>query len=446
MLHDPAAERLAPLLSQLENFERSRPDKRAWDLRNAMALLSAIAPASGYGAGGPGSGGQVGRGKRIQVGGSKGKGTACAFLGALAQNAGLRAGCYLSPHVTTILERFLVDGEPMSCDTIETHLRLVLAWADQLAIRATFFEALTVAAVLAFEVQRTDLAIYEVGLGGRFDATTAIPLTTSILTGVELEHTNVLGSTVSAIAAEKAWIVREGGLAFTAARGDALAVIEHRAREVGAKLFVLGTDLHLEGASWSGTEYRSKLVLQDGREVSVRLPDARGYEPPALALAAGAFAAMFPDVELHLDPAPRPWALPCRFEIAMSPDGSPFVFDGAHTEQSLAAVADEFRRRWPDRKATVLFGSAVDKRWRQGLSALLSIADSFVLTELTGTVGEDPEVVADWLAAQGSVQVVIRSIPDALDAVLAAPSPRLCCGSFYLAGEVRALLAARTRP
>ena len=430
MLHDPAAERLAPLLSQLENFERSRPDRRIWDLANARALVAHLGPAPAHG-------------KAIQVGGSKGKGTVCAFLGALAQASGLRAGAYLSPHVTTILERILLDGRPVTTEAMETQLRLVLARADQIGVKATFFEALTVAAAQAFVAARTDLAIYEVGLGGRFDATTAIPVDASILTGVELEHTAILGSTVAAIASEKAWIVRPSGVAFTAARGDALAVLENHAKAQGAELFVLGTDMHLVDASWEGTDYRARLVLPDGRELPVLLPDARGYEPQALALAAAALAHVRPDVALRLDPAPRPWQLPCRFDVVRCADGLPFVFDGAHTEQSLLAVAGEFRRRWPDRKAVVLFGSASDKRWRQGLSALLPIADSFVLTELTGTVGEDPQVVADWLRAQGGAVSVIRSVPEAVAAVCSTPLPRLCCGSFYLAGEARALLASR---
>ncbi len=430
MLHDPAAERLAPLLSQLENFERSRPDRRVWDLANARALLAPLGVPPAHG-------------KAIQVGGSKGKGTVCAFLGALGQASGLRAGAYLSPHVTTILERILLDGRTVTTEAMETQLRLVLARADQLGVKATFFEALTVAAVQAFVAARTDLAIYEVGLGGRFDATTAIPVDASILTGVELEHTAVLGSTVAAIASEKAWIVRPSGVAFTAARGDALAVVENHAKGCGAKLYVLGTDLHLVDASWEGADYRARLVLPGGRELPVWLPDARGYEPQALALAAAALAHVRPDAALCLDPAPRPWQLPCRFDVARCEDGLPFVFDGAHTEQSLLAVAGEFRRRWPDRKAVVLFGSASDKRWRQGLSALLPIADSFVLTELTGTVGEDPQVVADWLRAQGGAVSVIRSVPEAVAAVCAVPLPRLCCGSFYLAGEARALLASR---
>lgn len=433
MLPDPAAERLAPLLSQLENFERSRPDRRVWDLQNARALLAPLGERPGHGRG-------------IQVGGSKGKGTVCAFLGALARSAGKRVGVYLSPHVQTICERFLLDGSPMPVEAIEEQLRDVLARANELGVRATFFEALTVASVQAFAAARTDLAVYEVGLGGRFDATTAIPLSTSVLTGVELEHTQVLGSTIAAIAAEKSWVVRPGGVAFTAARGDALAVVERHAREVGARLYVLGTDLHLVDAAWDSTGYRARLVLPGGRELPVRLPDARGYEPQALALAAGALASAVPDAAIELDPAPRPWALPCRFELAPAPDGSVVVLDGAHTEHSLAAVADEFRRRFPDRKAPILFASAADKRWRQGLSGLFGIADSFVVTALTGTVGEDPQVVADWLSSEGQRASVVRSVPQALATLLRQPGPRLCCGSFYLAGEVRALLAAHGSP
>ena len=91
----------------------------------------------------------------------------------------------------------------------------------------------------------------------------------------------------------------------------------------------------------------------------------------------------------------------------------------------------------------MLFASASDKRWRQGLSALLPIADSFVLTELTGAVGEDPQVVAEWLRAQGVEPLVIRPVAEALEAVRAKAMPRLCCGSFYLAGEARELLVSR---
>jgi dihydrofolate synthase/folylpolyglutamate synthase len=433
MAPDPAAERLQPLLGRLENFERSRPHQRVWDLANTRALLLP-----------PGASARAV--PAIQVGGSKGKGTTCAFLAALARRAGLRAGCYVSPHVVTVLERILIDGAPIDVASMERHLEGVLARADALDIRPTWFEALTVTAVDAFLALPVDLAIYEVGLGGRFDATTAIPVTASIVTGIELEHTQLLGDTVAAIAAEKAMIVRDHGVGFTAARGEALAAIERRARDSGARLCVLGTDLHLVQASWVGTDYRARLLLPGGRDLPVRLPDARGYEPQALALAAAAFAAVLPDAPLELDPAPRPLDLPCRFEIRRDRDGEPLVLDGAHTEHSLAAVAAEMRRRWPGARAAVLFGSAADKRWRQGLSALLPIADSFVVTGLSGTVGEDPATIAAWLAAQERQCTVAGDAAEALAVLRAAPGPRLVTGSFYLAGQVRGLLGRQATP
>ncbi len=372
MLPDPAAERLQPLLGRLENYERSRPEQRVWDLTATRALLPPADPMR------PPP-------RAIQVGGSKGKGTTCAFLAALGRAQGLRVGCYVSPHVDTILERIVVDGAQIAVDELERQLRVVLQRADALGIRPTFFEAMTVAAAAAFADAGVDLAVYEVGLGGRFDSTTAIPVDASILTGVELEHTQLLGDTTAAIAAEKAFVVRPGGLGFTAARGDALGVVERHAREVGARLCVLGTDMHLVDPAWDDAGFRARLVLPGGVEHRVSLPDARGYEPPALALAAAAFAALFPDRTLQLDPAPRPLPLPGRFEILVAPDGGAIVVDGAHTENSLAAVATEFRRRWPGARPPVLFATAADKRWREGLSALLPIADTFVVTGLSGT-------------------------------------------------------------
>ncbi len=431
MLHDAAAEHLLPLLGRLENFERSRPDRRTWDLATTRALL----PRAADGPAPP----------AFQVGGSKGKGTTCAFLVALGRAAGLRVGMYLSPHVMTMLERITVDGAPIPLAQLERLLRVVLQRADAAQLRPTYFEAMTVAAVEAFAAARVDLSVYEVGLGGRFDSTTAIPVAASIVTGVELEHTQLLGSTVAAIAAEKAPVIRPGGVAFTAARGDALAVLERHAREVGARLSVLGTDLHLLDAAWQGTDYRARLVLPGGKEQRVHLPDARGFEPPALALAAAAFAQVLPDAPLLLDPAPRPLPLPARFEILAAADGGVVVVDGAHTENSLAAVAAEIRRRWPEQKIAVLFACAADKRWREGLSALLPIADTFVVTELSGTVGEDPQRIAEWLAAQGRECAVAADVADALDRLCAGPGPRLVTGSFYLAGRVRALLGSRAQ-
>jgi dihydrofolate synthase/folylpolyglutamate synthase len=303
----------------------------------------------------------------------------------------------------------------------------------------TFFEAMTLAAAEWFAERRTELAIWEVGLGGRFDATTALPVDASVITTIELEHTDVLGDTIAQIAGEKAAIVRRGGVAFTGTSGEALAVIHAAARDAGARLHVLGEHFGLADVRWERAGCRATLRLPDGSRHAVFLPDAAAFELPALALAAAAFTFLLPSAPLQLDPAPRPW-LPCRFEVRTDVDGEVLVLDGAHTEQSLRAVAAEFARRWPGRRAAVLFGSATGKRWREGLSELLPIADSFVVTELVGTSSEDPAAIAAWLSSRGAQCEVAAGVVAGLAAVRRRPGPRLVAGSFYLAGEARRAL------
>lgn len=381
----------------------------------------------------------------VQVGGSKGKGTTCAWLEALVHAAGRTAGVYSSPHVTTLLERMRCGGVDVRVEELEPLLRALLA-APAGDRPPTFFEAMTLAAAAWFSSRAVDLAIWEVGLGGRFDATTALPVDAGIVTTIELEHTDVLGGTVAAIAAEKAPVVRPGGLGFTGADGEALAVVRAHADAVGARLCVLGEHFGVRNASWSDAGVSGLLWLPDGGERPFFAPGAAAFELPALALAAAAFHALLPAAPLRLDPAPRP-SLPCRFEVRREPDGEVLVLDGAHTERSLAAVAAELQRRWPGRRAQVLFGCAVGKRWREGLSALLPVADGFLVTALSGTTGEDPAAIAAFAGARGVRSDVVADAASGLTRLRGRPGPRLVTGSFYLAGEVRRLLdAAPARP
>ena len=423
---EPSLERLAPLLGSLTNYERTRPNSQVWDLALVRSLLAR-------------TGAPTLRARGIQVGGSKGKGTTCAWISALARSAGLRSGCYTSPHVDTLRERITVDGRMVGADLLQALLEPLVAWGATQARQLTFFEAMTAAAHDAFAHFGVDLAVWEVGLGGRLDATTAVPVDASVVTTIELEHTDVLADTVEAIAGEKAPVVRPGGTGFTGARGGALDVIRAHCRTVGAELSVLGEDFGWEDARWVGTTHEARLRLPDGSCHRVVVHDARRYELDALALAAAVLHRVFPAVPLVLDPAPLV-RLPCRFEVRHCADGHPLVLDGAHTEQSLAAVATELRRRWPEARFRVLFASASGKRWREALSSLLPMADGFLVTGLTGTAGEDPTLIAHWLRERGHRVELHETVAAALRALLDAPVPRLVTGSFYLAGEARRAL------
>lgn len=428
---DHAALILAPLLDLLVNYERTRPDKRLWDLATMrLQLARPDLPAAPRPA--------------VQVGGSKGKGTTCAFLAGLVQAGQGLAGVYTSPHSTTLLERIRCGEQQVDVPTLDRLLRRVLAVpTGERAL--TFFEAMTLCAANWFAERHVDLAIYEVGLGGRHDATTALPVDVGIVTTIELEHTDVLGPTIALIAGEKAPVIRAGGVGFTATTGEALAVVRAHAQQVGAKLFVLGEQFGWRTMVWSDAGCRSTLWLPDGRELPVFLPGARAFEMPALALAAATLTHLLPNLTLQLDPAPRP-TLPCRFEIFGEADGEVLVLDGAHTEQSLALVAAELARRWPGRRCGVLFGSATGKRWREGLSALVPIADRFVVTELSGTASEDPVAIAAFAASLGVASEVVMDVEHGLATLRRGPGPRLVTGSFYLAGQVRELVIPALRP
>lgn len=421
---DPAANRLAPLLDRMVDYERLRPMKREWDLSGVQRLLRR-------------KGASVPVRPAIQVAGSKGKGTTAAFLEALATTAGLRTGSYSSPHLITLCERIRIAGEPVRVERLETVLAALLEFAgDQ---PPTFFEAMTVAAVECFARDQVDLAIYEVGLGGRFDATTAIEVDAAIVTRIELEHTDVLGDTIGAIAGEKAVVIRPSSLGLTATTGEALAVVRGHAERAAAELLVMGEDFGVHHVNWADDGARGLLSLPDGTRQQFFLPDAKAFELPALALAAATLSRLHPDLPLPLDPVPRP-DLPCRFEVRTEPDGEVLILDGAHTEDSMQAVAAEVQRRYPGITLRVLISFAAGKRWQEALSAVQVIADSFVVTELTGTPGEDPATMCAWLTEQGAQSEVAMDVASGLRKLREHPGPRLVVGSFYLAGAVRQLL------
>jgi dihydrofolate synthase/folylpolyglutamate synthase len=427
---DPAAEHLAPLLGRLTNYERLRPNRPRWSLANMRALLDR-------------AGARLPPGPLVQVGGSKGKGTTCLYMESLAQAVGLSTGSYLSPHLETLLERVRVDSQTVALNTLERVLRPILAHGESQGLKVTFFEVMTAAALECFAEQAVDLGLLEVGLGGRLDATTAVPVQAGIVTGIELEHTGILGTTLESIAGEKAYVLRPERPAFTAAQGVALAVLEDHATRVGARLQVLGRDFHLRDVEDAGDGFRGVVATADGTRHRFRLPGASRFELRSFALGLTCLDHLFPERSWPLDPVPRP-PLPGRFEVLSSPDRQPLVVDVAHTGESATALRAEIERRYPGSRLTVLFACGAEKRWQACLRALLPLADRFFVTTLVGTASAEPALLLDWLAGQG---VRAEAVPDAeggLRALLGTSGVRLVTGSFYLVGAVRSLVREQT--
>lgn len=418
---DAATERLTALLAPLTNYERHRPDRPRWSLDNMRALLCQ-----------PGL--ERSATHVVQIGGSKGKGTTALYLESLALAAGLRTGTYMSPHLQSLLERVRLLGRDVAEAELHGALVSVLDHARALELEPSFFEVMTAAALKCFGQNDLHLGILEVGLGGRLDATTAVPVDASVVTSIELEHTLLLGDTVEEIAGEKAFVIREGRPAFTATSGAALAVLEQRAKAVGASLSVLDRDFALLDVAPRDGGFAGRLRDPGGEVRSFWLPEASAFELPALALAVACLSTLRPDLALCLDPVPRP-RLPGRCEVRICGDGEPLVLDVAHTERSMQALAGELARRFPGRRSAVLVGFTLGKRWRESLSCLLPGAEAFAVTGLPDTAMESPAEIAGWLRQQGAEAEVVDGPEAGLRRLAEHAGLRVVTGSFYVVGR-----------
>ena len=422
-----ADQRLLELFAQLTNYERTRMVEVEWSLDTMHRMVEVLCP-----------GGEVrpAAARWVQVGGSKGKGTTVLYLESLARSVDLRTGVFTSPHLERVTERIRIDGAPVPAQALVATLEPILDAASKQALALSFFEAMTLAALVLFREEGVDLAVFEVGLGGRLDATTAVPVDASILTRVELEHVDLLGDTLAAIAAEKAFVMRPGKPVWFAHQEIVDAVFLAHALEVDADVRdpAQVVDAVASPQGWSG-----RLEL-GGAAAPFTLPAASAFELPALALAVACLRGCFPERPPCLSPVARP-CLPGRFEVLAGADGWPTVLDGAHTPASASAVAAELQRRYPEQPVAALFATAPDKSWQDSLSSLLGVLTRVLVTTPTGIPGEDPAAVVAWLVARGVQAEAVGGVGDGLQELARCPAVRLVVGSFYLVGEARTALA-----
>jgi dihydrofolate synthase / folylpolyglutamate synthase len=384
----------------------------------------------------------------VHVAGTNGKGSVAASIESIARAAGLRTGMYTSPHLMRFAERIRIDGAPIADDLLARHLTSVLDRHPSL----TFFEVATLAAFQIFYEARVELAVLEVGLGGRLDATNAVsrPRATAI-TSISYDHTDLLGDTIESIAGEKAGILKPGVPLVTGPLPRAAAtVIEARAQELGAApIWRVGDEIGY-------TAHGEHLVVQGpvGRSISVT-PSLQGAHQRANAAVAvgmswllrsppsGIPPLAIEDVAIARGVASVRW--PGRLETIATPDGS-VLLDGAHNEEGARALADALDRR--SGPHALVFGAMGDKAWGTMVRMLAKkfVARFYVAptAEGAGRTAADPQA----LRALDPSGVVVDSVDDALAAARVAVGPEgtvVVAGSLYLVGEARAILLGEPR-
>ena len=376
----------------------------------------------------------------VLVGGTNGKGSCAATLAATLRADGRRTGLFTSPHLTHFSERFQVDGVQVSETELLTGLEAVRPHAE--ALEATFFEIVTALGCVLFAQREVKIAAMEVGLGGRFDATNALEPRLSILTGVALDHTEILGDTLGKIAFEKAGIMRSAIPTLTGAAGEALDVLRRTARELDTPLWVLAEDISFTATdlAWSGVQYE---VTSPLGTVQVTTPLLGLHQAPNVALAVTAAQRLgISDEAIRKGTAQTRWA--GRLE-PLPYQNHTFLLDGAHNPQAAAALVDTLRRLGAA-PVTLIFGAAADKDLSGLAEALAPVTSQIIVTRATlSPRAASPETLAELWQPYRKPVYTADTPTEALAQALERTSPDTkiaVAGSLYLIGEVRPLLLA----
>ena len=391
------------------------------------------------------------------IAGTNGKGSVLALTGAALRAAGLRVGETPKPHLVTYRERLVVDGRPVQADVFARLVAEVLVAVDRVPSRLgppTEFEILTAVTFRWFAEQRLDVALVEVGLGGRLDATHAWDGGVAVVTNVDLDHQDRLGATIPLIAKEKAAIIERGDVAVTGATGDALTVVRRRARRVAAPLTEVGpapllgwdrdriqVELPSLGATWVGLRGRHQAANVAVADATLDALEAAGIAHADEAARREGYAAVR-------------W--PGRLE-RLERDGRELLLDGAHNPAGAAALAgalDDLRPFLHPGSVTLLTASMADKDVRGVVAALAGAAALGGVTVVCVAVGLPRALPAVELAAlwrdalpTGARVAVAGSVADGLAIALAeGTGPIVVAGSLYLVGEVRGTLTGETGP
>ncbi|MBO9649232.1 MAG: bifunctional tetrahydrofolate synthase/dihydrofolate synthase [Variovorax sp.] len=373
----------------------------------------------------------------ITVAGTNGKGSTCAMLESILTHAGYRTAVFTSPHLVRFEERLRLRGEAVDGDELSKHFETVERLRGEVAL--TYFEFTTLAILLCIAANKPDVAILEVGLGGRLDAVNIVDADCAVITSIDLDHMEFLGPDRESIGREKAGILRAGRPAIVSDPVPPRSVVDH-ANAIGADLWLVGRDFNVAGDKqqwgWSGR----------GRRYSgLAYPALRGANQ--LVNAAGVLAALeslrsrLPVTAQAVRNGLAMVELPGRFQIV--PGEPALVLDVAHNAHSVAALAENLDAMGFYPTTHGVFGVMADKDLEPILARIGPMIDRWYFTDLpTPRAAKADDLLVRWQAQNKRTDVagsVHRSPTEALQAAIdhADPTDRIVVfGSFFTVGGV----------
>ena len=374
----------------------------------------------------------------VLIAGTNGKGSTAAFVAAILGKAGWRVGLFTSPHLVDVRERVVVGGAPLSREQFEG----LGAEVRAAGVRVTYFEALTAVGFLAFAREKVDVAVVEVGMGGRLDSTNTLSPCVSVLTNVSSDHTRYLGETLDAIAREKVEVARPRRPFVTAVAKDLYErVVGPRLLAKGARPLRLGRDFHVERHEDGTISWRGLRMAISRVRLSLRGTFQAENAACALAVveALGEFGLGASEAAMLEGLSQASW--PGRMQVL---DKYPLVVvDGCHNEGAAARLRETLLEDPLPRPMVMVHASKPDKDYRTVLAQLAPLCDAVVETTIPGLC--DIETV---LAACRAFSVPVKAVDDPMEAIRVARAMAgregsvLVTGSLYLVGHVLRMAGA----
>lgn len=392
--------------------------------------------------------------KAVHVAGTNGKGSVCAFLTSALREAGYHTGTFVSPHLEQVRERFLIDGEMADRESFERSFLAVRAVTEQMVARGkchpTFFEFLFYMAMDLFRDKQVDVAVLETGMGGRLDTTNVIehPLA-CVITSISLDHTQFLGNTISAIAGEKAGIIKERvPVIFDGGQPEASAVIEGRAYFLDAPRYPVGEDdFEIRGSLDGGEGFFMQARMGDRSRLDLAVPFEARYQARNAMLAVRTLEVLrglgIEADDRALQRGIRATRWPGRMEQA-----APGVYlDGAHNPGGIAAFTEAVRdvAGRTGKEPYLLFAAVADKDYRGMVETLCRGIpwQGVGIARMKSSRGLDTGELAQVFRTFAVCPVTeYENAEEALADMRRASEGQLlfCAGSLYLIGELREML------
>lgn len=379
----------------------------------------------------------------VLVAGTNGKGSTAATLASILHRSGYRTGLYVSPHLVSIRERWILDGAMVPAGQLRETIRELRRLGRVCGVTPTYFEALTLLAFLLFRDSGREVAVLEVGMGGRLDATNVVDPLAALITPIGLDHTEWLGPTIGEIAREKAGIIHPGTIAVTALQDRAASsAIRKASRAARVALHEMAKEVVI-GSPRAGAEGVSFTFSSEGGRARIRSPLSGAHQIGNVALAVRAAELLAPALPRISRSAIAAGAELTRWRGRLERfdlgDSTVWV-DGAHNAHALAQIAPWIRKHVPAPR-TLVFGVLKEKDFEEMAGIVVPLFDAVIVTEPSSERAVPAREAA--LRLEARFGPTVRAVPNprrAVRAAVAAGGPVVVTGSLYLAGDAIAVL------